>query len=32
MAKATEIWEELGLPRLAPQPPEQGCGIDDWKA
>jgi hypothetical protein len=32
MEKARGIWEELGLPRLAPQPPWHGYGLGDWDA
>jgi 4-hydroxy-3-polyprenylbenzoate decarboxylase len=30
--KARAIWEELGLPRLAPQPPWHGYALGDWDA
>ena len=30
MEKARGIWEELGLPRLAPQPPWHGYELGDW--
>jgi UbiD family decarboxylase len=30
MEKARGIWEELGLPRLAPQPPWHGYALGDW--
>ena len=30
MLKAKAIWEELGLPRLAPQPPWHGYELGDW--
>src|SRR6202163_1390430 len=32
MEKARHIWEELGLPRLAPQPPWHGYALGDWDA
>jgi UbiD family decarboxylase len=32
MEKARAIWEELGLPRLAPQPPWHGYSLGDWDA
>jgi UbiD family decarboxylase len=32
MEKARAIWEELGLPRLAPQPPWHGYALGDWDA
>jgi UbiD family decarboxylase len=30
MVRAKEIWEELGLPRLAPQAPWHGYDLGDW--
>jgi 4-hydroxy-3-polyprenylbenzoate decarboxylase len=30
MTRAREIWEELGLPRLTPQPPWHGYELGDW--
>jgi UbiD family decarboxylase len=30
MERARVIWEELGLPRLAPQPPWHGYDLGDW--
>ena len=30
MEAAREIWEELGLPRLSPQPPWHGFPLGDW--
>jgi UbiD family decarboxylase len=30
MTKARQIWEELGLPRLSPQPPWHGYHLGDW--
>jgi UbiD family decarboxylase len=30
MERARRLWEELGLPRLAPQPPWFGSPIGDW--
>ena len=30
MEAAREIWEELGLPRLSPQPPWHGYSLGDW--
>jgi 4-hydroxy-3-polyprenylbenzoate decarboxylase len=30
MERARVIWEELGLPRLAPQPPWHGYALGDW--
>lgn len=30
MERARAIWEELGLPRLAPQPPWHGYTLGDW--
>jgi len=32
MEKARHIWEELGLPRLDPQPPWHGYSLGDWDA
>ena len=32
MERARVIWEELGLPRLAPQPPWHGYELGDWTA
>jgi UbiD family decarboxylase len=32
MQRAKQIWEELGLPRLAPQPPWHGYDLGDWNA
>jgi len=32
MEKARAIWEELGLPRLAPRPPWHGYQLGDWDA
>ncbi len=32
MEKARHIWEELGLPRLAPQSPWHGYALGDWDA
>jgi UbiD family decarboxylase len=32
MEKARAIWEELGLPRLAPRPPWHGYSLGDWDA
>jgi 3-polyprenyl-4-hydroxybenzoate decarboxylase len=32
MERARVIWEELGLPRLAPQPPWHGYDLGDWAA
>ena len=30
MVRAKEIWEELQLPRLTPQPPWHGYELGDW--
>ena len=30
MSRAKEIWEEIGLPRLTPQPPWHGYELGDW--
>jgi 4-hydroxy-3-polyprenylbenzoate decarboxylase len=30
MSRAKEIWEELDLPRLTPQPPWHGYELGDW--
>jgi UbiD family decarboxylase len=30
MLRAKEIWEELGLPSLSPQPPWHGYSLGDW--
>src|SRR5215510_5214274 len=30
MERARAIWEELGLPRLSPQPPWHGYDLGDW--
>ena len=30
MLRAKAIWEELGLPRLTPQPPWHGYDLGDW--
>jgi 4-hydroxy-3-polyprenylbenzoate decarboxylase len=30
MQQAKRIWEELGLPRLTPQPPWHGYDLGDW--
>src|SRR5205814_3395151 len=30
MERAKKIWEELGLPPLAPQPPWHGYSLGDW--
>lgn len=30
MGRAKDIWEELGLPRLTPQPPWHGYELGDW--
>jgi hypothetical protein len=30
MERARVIWEELGLPRLSPQPPWHGYDLGDW--
>jgi 4-hydroxy-3-polyprenylbenzoate decarboxylase len=32
MERARAIWEELGLPRLTPQPPWHGYELGDWDA
>lgn len=32
MEKARAIWDELGLPRLSPQPPWHGYSLGDWDA
>lgn len=32
MTRARGIWEELGLPRLTPQPPWHGHHLGDWDA
>ncbi len=32
MEKARAIWQELGLPALAPQPPWHGYSLGDWSA
>jgi 4-hydroxy-3-polyprenylbenzoate decarboxylase len=32
MEKAREIWEELGLPAIAPQAPWHGYMLGDWAA
>jgi 3-polyprenyl-4-hydroxybenzoate decarboxylase len=32
MRNAKAIWEELGLPRLTPQPPWHGYSLGDWSA
>jgi UbiD family decarboxylase len=32
MSRAKGIWEELGLPRLSPQPPWHGYDLGDWTA
>jgi UbiD family decarboxylase len=32
MQAARAIWEELGLPRLSPQPPWHGYSLGDWDA
>jgi hypothetical protein len=32
MQRARQIWEELGLPRLTPQPPWHGYDLGDWNA
>src|SRR5229473_688153 len=32
MEQARAIWEELGLPRLSPQPPWHGYSLGDWDA
>jgi 4-hydroxy-3-polyprenylbenzoate decarboxylase len=32
MEGARRIWEELGLPRLAPRPPWHGYSLGDWDA
>lgn len=30
MERARQIWDELGLPRLAPEPPWYGYSLGDW--
>jgi 4-hydroxy-3-polyprenylbenzoate decarboxylase len=30
MENARKIWEDLGLPRIAPQPPWHGYSLGDW--
>ena len=30
MSRAKDIWEELDLPRLTPQPPWHGYELGDW--
>jgi hypothetical protein len=30
MSRAKDIWEELDLPRLTPQPPWHGYEMGDW--
>jgi 4-hydroxy-3-polyprenylbenzoate decarboxylase len=30
MERAREIWNELGLPALSPQPPWHGYSLGDW--
>jgi hypothetical protein len=30
MERARAIWQELGLPALAPQPPWHGYSLGDW--
>ena len=30
MARAKDIWEELGLPRITPQAPWHGYQLGDW--
>ena len=30
MLRAKQIWEELGLPPLSPQPPWHGYSLGDW--
>jgi 4-hydroxy-3-polyprenylbenzoate decarboxylase len=32
MTHAKAIWEEIGLPRLSPQPPWHGYELGDWTA
>jgi hypothetical protein len=32
MQQARKIWDELGLPRLSPQPPWHGYDLGDWNA
>jgi 4-hydroxy-3-polyprenylbenzoate decarboxylase len=32
MLRARTIWEELGLPALAPRPPWHGYSLGDWDA
>jgi hypothetical protein len=32
MENARRIWEELGLPRIVPQPPWHGYSLGDWDA
>ncbi len=32
MRRAKELWQELGLPRIAPQPPWHGYDLGDWSA
>jgi hypothetical protein len=32
MLRAKELWQELGLPRIAPQPPWHGYDLGDWSA
>ncbi len=32
MEQARKIWDELGLPRLSPQPPWHGYDLGDWNA
>jgi UbiD family decarboxylase len=32
MTRAKELWQELGLPRITPQPPWHGYDLGDWSA
>ncbi len=32
MERARQIWDELGLPALTPQPPWHGYSLGDWDA
>jgi 4-hydroxy-3-polyprenylbenzoate decarboxylase len=32
MTRAKKLWEELGLPRITPQPPWHGYDLGDWSA
>jgi len=32
MSRARELWDDLGLPRITPQPPWHGYDLGDWSA